>query len=67
MKYDQTAVYTVLASLLVGALSHYNIIVGQSEALNVIVALGVLIGAVNQAVQNRKNAIVGGYHPSLSK
>ncbi len=65
--YDQSGFYMVIASIVVGICSHYNIIVGQSEALNFIVAIVAIIGTTKQANNTRNNAIAGGYHPSTTK
>ncbi len=64
MKYDLTGVWVTIAAIVVGICSHFNVIVGQSEALNVIVALVALFGTIKSGTVMRSNAIAGGYHPS---
>lgn len=60
MEYSQQGNYTVFAGLLVEILSHYNIFLPQSDAINIVASVIIIVGAMKQWKEHKKLAISAG-------
>lgn len=58
----QTGTYITLAGIIVSALAHYNIVVGQDSVVAIIAGVVALYGVIHQWLVNRK-AIAAGFSP----